>query len=181
MQQENQALSITVSNHKNQLETMCLRNCNGIHIWKLESFQEKLTAMINNPTKMFYSSGFYTNPNGYKFCARINISSNNSDYLSLVLHIMKSENDDALDWPFVGKMCFTLVHPQDSKKNICETTSSISNVEAFRKSTCNFNLRGYGYMEFVRICDISNFLQNDSLIFRIEVCANNLRDKLKDS
>jgi len=154
---------------------MCLRNCNGVYIWRLKSFQEKLTAMINDPLKMFYSPGFYTNLNGYKICARINISSKNSDYLSLLLHIMKSENDDALDWPFNGTMCFILVHPQDSKKNIREMTLSRPNLEAFRKPTCNLNKRSFGYMEFVRVCDISNFLQNDSLIFRIEVCANNLR------
>lgn len=175
LEQENRELSITVSNQKNQLATMCLRNCNGVYIWRLKSFQEKLTAMINDPLKMFYSPGFYTSPNGYKICARINISSKDSDYLSLLLHIMKSENDDALDWPFNGTMCFILVHPQDSEKNIREMTSSRPDLEAFRKPTCELNKRSFGYTEFVRVCDISNFLQNDSLIFRIEVHTNNLR------
>ncbi|XP_011266117.1 TNF receptor-associated factor 6-A isoform X2 [Camponotus floridanus] len=182
LQQENQALSIMVSNQKNKLETMCLRNCNGICIWRLDSFQEKLTAMLNDPlTKMFYSPDFYTNPNGYKICARLNIFSQNSDYLSLVLHFMKSENDDALDWPFDGKMYFILVHPQDSKKNICETAKSVPNVEAFRKPTCDRNKRSYGFQEFVRVCDVFNFLQNNSLIFRIEVCAKLHNDSDKDS
>lgn len=175
MEQENRELSITVSNQKNQLATICLRNCNGVYIWRLKSFQEKLTAMINDPLKMFYSPGFYTSPNGYKICARINISSKNSDYLSLLLHIMKSENDDALDWPFNGTMCFILVHPQNSEKNIREMTLSKPDLEAFRKPTCELNKRSFGYTEFVQVCDIDNFLQNDSLIFRIEVCVNNLR------
>lgn len=174
LEQENRELSITVSNQKNQLAIMYLRNCNGIYIWRLQSFQEKLTAMINDPLKMFYSPGFYTSSNGYKICARINISSKDSNYLSLLLHIMKSENDDGLDWPFNGTMHFVLVHPQDSEKNICEITSSRPDLEAFRKPTCELNKRSFGYTEFVRICDISNFLQNNSLIFRIEVRAHNL-------
>ncbi|XP_050465307.1 TNF receptor-associated factor 6 isoform X1 [Cataglyphis hispanica] len=174
LEQENRELSITVSNQKNQLAIMCLRNCNGVYIWKLQSFQEKLAAMINDPLKMFYSPGFYTSSNGYKICARINISSKDSNYLSLLLHIMKSENDDGLDWPFNGTMHFVLVHPQDSEKNIREITSSRPDLEAFRKPTCELNKRSFGYTEFVRICDISNFLQNNNLIFRIEVRAHNL-------
>jgi len=169
LEQENRELSITVSNQKNQLAAMCLRNCNGIYIWRVKSFQEKLDAMINDPLKMFYSPGFYTNPNGYKICARINISSRDSEYLSFVLHIMKSENDDALDWPFNGTMFFVLVHPQDSEKNICEMTSSRPNLEAFRKPICELNKRSFGYTEFIRVRDITDFLHHDTLIFRIEV------------
>lgn len=172
MEQENRELSITVSNQKNQLAAMCLRNCNGVYIWRLKSFQEKLTAMINDPLKMFYSPGFYTSPNGYKVCARINVSSKDSDYLSLLLHIMKSENDDALDWPFNGTMYFVLVHPQDSKKNIRGVTSSKPDLEAFRKPICELNRRSFGYTEFVLISDVTDFLQHDNLIFRIEVRAH---------
>ncbi|XP_012229059.1 TNF receptor-associated factor 6 [Linepithema humile] len=172
LEQENRELSITVSNQKNQLAAMCLRNCNGVYIWRLKSFQEKLVAMIKEPLKMFYSPGFYTSPNGYKICARINVSSKDSDHLSLLLHIMKSENDDALDWPFNGTMYFVLVHPQDSEKNIRTVTSSKPDLEAFRKPTCELNRRSFGYTEFVRICDVTDFLQHNSLIFRIEVCAH---------
>lgn len=169
MEQENRELSITVSNQKNQLAAMYLRNCNGVYIWRLKSFQEKFEAMTNDPLKMFYSPGFYTSPNGYKICARINISSKDPDYLSFVLHVMKSENDDALDWPFNGTMFFALVHPQDSEKTICEITSSRPDLEAFRKPTCELNKRSFGYTEFIRLRDITDFLQYDTLIFRIEV------------
>lgn len=187
LEQENRELSIMVSNQRKQLtalqtsvcfnrEEMYLQNCNGIYIWRLKSFQEKLTAMISDPLKMFYSPGFYTGSNGYKICARINISSRDSDYLSVLLHIMKSENDDALDWPFNGTMQFILVHPRDSEKNIREVTSSRPDLEAFRRPTHELNKRSFGYTEFVRICDIMDFLQRDDLIFRIEVHAF---DKLK--
>jgi len=179
LEQENRELSIAMSNQKNQLAAMCLRNCNGVYIWKLTSFREKLTTMINDPLKMFYSPGFYTSPNGYKICARINISSKDSDYLSLVLHIMKSENDDTLDWPFKGAMYFILIHPQSSEKNIREITWSMPDVEAFRKPIYELNKRSFGYTEFVRVCDITDFLQEDSLIFRIEVRASSIFDTFK--
>lgn len=148
---------------------MFLRSCNGVYIWRLHDFHEKLETMINDPLKMFYSPGFYTNPNGYKICARINISPKDSEFLSLLLHIMKSENDDGLDWPFNGTMYFILVHPYDSEKDIREITSSRPDLEAFRKPVCELNKRSFGYTEFVKITNLSDFLKNDCLIFRIEV------------
>ncbi|XP_076651724.1 TNF receptor-associated factor 6 isoform X2 [Halictus rubicundus] len=181
LEQQNRELSITVSNQKTQLTTlqtsfrfnqeeMFLRSCNGVYIWRLHSFRDKLESMMNDPLKMFYySPGFYTSPNGYKICARINISSKDSEFLSLLLHIMKSENDDGLDWPFNGIMHFILVHPNDYEKDIREITSSRPDLEAFRKPVCELNKRSFGYTEYVRIRDLTDFLQNDCLIFRIEV------------
>lgn len=180
LEQQNRELSITVSNQKTQLTTLqtslrfnqeevFLRSCNGVYIWRLHSFQEKLHSMMNDPLKMFYSPGFYTSLHGYKICARINVSSKDPEFLSLLLHIMKSENDDGLDWPFHGTMCFILVHPHDWEKDIREITSSRPNLEAFRKPVCELNKRSFGYTEFVRIRDLPDFVQNDSLIFRIEV------------
>ncbi|KOC69259.1 TNF receptor-associated factor 6 [Habropoda laboriosa] len=180
LEQQNRELSIAVSNQKTQLTTlqtslqfnqdeMFLRSCNGVYIWRLQSFHEKLESMMNDSLKMFYSPGFYTSPNGYKICARINVSSKDPEYLSLLLHIMKSENDDGLDWPFNGTMYFILVHPHDWKKDIREITSSRPDLEAFRKPVCELNKRSFGYTELVRIQDLPDFLQNDCLIFRIEV------------
>ncbi|XP_012350063.1 TNF receptor-associated factor 6-B [Apis florea] len=182
LEQQNRELSITVSNQKTQLTTlqtslrfnqeeMFLRSCNGVYIWRLHSFHEKLESMMNDSLKMFYSPGFYTSPNGYKICARINVSSKDSEFLSLLLHIMKSENDDGLDWPFNGTMYFVLVHPLNSERDIREITSSRPDLEAFRKPICELNKRSFGYTEFVRIRDLLDFLQNDCLTFRIEVCV----------
>lgn len=180
LEQQNKELTITVSNQKTKLTTlqtslrfnqeeMYLRNCNGIYIWKLNDFKEKLVSMTNDPLKMFYSPGFYTNLNGYKMCARINVSSKDPEFLSLLLHIMKSENDDGLDWPFNGTMYFVLVHPYNREKDIREITSSRPDLEAFRKPVCELNKRSFGYTEFVRIRDLPDFLQNDCLTFRVEV------------
>lgn len=180
LEQQNRELSITIANQENQLtalqtslrfhqEEIFLRSCNGVYIWRLHSFQEKLSSMRNDSLKMFYSPGFYTAPCGYKICVRINVSPKDPEFLSLLLHMMKSENDDGLDWPFNGMIFFTLVHPHSPEKNIREMAASRPDLEAFRKPVWELNKRSFGYTEFVRIHDLTHFLQNDSLVFRIEV------------
>lgn len=180
LEQQNRELTISASNHQTQLSTlhtsvrynneeMISRYCNGLYIWKLGSFGEKLAAMTNDSLKMFYSPGFYTSPNGYKICARINVSSKDPRYLSLLIHLMHSENDDALDWPFNGSITFVLVHPTNSANNIRETTFSKPELEAFRKPTCELNKRSFGYTEFVLIEDLVKFLRQDTLILRVKV------------
>lgn len=180
LEQQNRELTISLSNQQNQVSTlrtslryndeeMILRYCNGFYIWKLVSFKEKLVTMTTDSLKMFYSPGFYTSPNGYKICARINVSSKDPRYLSLLIHMMRSENDDALDWPFNGLISFVLVHPAESDNNIREITSSKPELEAFKKPTCELNKRSFGYTEFVLIKDLAEFLWDDNLILRIEV------------
>lgn len=180
LEQQNRELSITVANQQTKLTTLqtsirfnndetILRNCNGVYIWRLNAFGEKLAEMSANPLRMFYSPGFYTSPNGYRFCARINVSSKDPAFLSILLHMMQTDNDDALDWPFDGTMYFVLVHPRDAEKSIRERTTSRPNFEAFRKPTCEINKRSFGYTEFVKIVELTEFIRDDCLIFRIEV------------
>lgn len=187
MEQQNRELSITVENQNSTIialqaldrfndQELASRHCYGMYVWKLDSFTERLNDMIIEPSKMIYSPGFYTNPNGYKMCARINISSKNSHYLSIVLHVMKSDNDEALDWPFVGSILFILVHPDNSEKSIREKTLSQPGLEAFQKPLTRYNKRSFGYTEFVQINELKNFIRDNCLIFRIEI--NNRSDSM---
>ncbi|KAF7992002.1 hypothetical protein HCN44_010822 [Aphidius gifuensis] len=181
LEQQNRQLSINFENINKKLLTLqtsirfnddelSSRYCNGHYIWRLNNFNDKLKDMIAGPLNMFYSPGFYTEPNGYKLCARINISKKDSNYLSVVLHMMQSFNDDALEWPFDGVLVFTLVHPNDYDKSIREETMSQKDLEAFQKPSGDLNKRSFGYTEFVSINELNNFIRNDDcLIFTIQV------------
>lgn len=51
------------------------RNCDGVLVWRLEQFHSKINSMSNNPNVLLYSTGVFTSTHGYKFCARLNVSS----------------------------------------------------------------------------------------------------------
>lgn len=55
--------------------------CDGVLVWQLDQFHNQIDLMSNNPNILLYSTEAYTSPHGYKFCARLNISSKVSVFL----------------------------------------------------------------------------------------------------
>lgn len=79
LEQRNREQDIQLENMKRQLfanigqvsQDLALRYCGGTYLWTVTQISDKLMAMAAAPTRcMFYSPGFYTAPNGYryKFC-----------------------------------------------------------------------------------------------------------------
>lgn len=63
------------------------KNCDGVLVWRVEQFHSKINSMSCNPNVLLYSpEGCYTSPHGYKFCARLNISSKVSGSLNRTIH-----------------------------------------------------------------------------------------------
>jgi len=144
-----------------------LRFCNGTHIWAVRDMTLKLRSMASDHTIMYYSDGFYTSYSGYKFCARLNISPNNGSYLSLLIHLMKGENDHALLWPFSGRITFTIVHPLESEQSMHEVMCSPPGLEAFKRPTKTISTRGFGYTEMISISDLTSrgFINEDDIVY----------------
>lgn len=84
----------------------------GVIVWELHQFRSKMDLMLDDPNFRFYSNATYTSPHGYKFCARMNIPPKSRECFSLHVHMMQSENDFHLDWPFQGRIKISMVHPR---------------------------------------------------------------------
>jgi TNF receptor-associated factor 6 len=147
----------------------------GHYVWKVSEISKQLKSMEGaSPTlKVLYSPGFYTSPFGYKFCARLNVSPGNGQFLSLLVHLMKGDYDMALDWPFAGIISLMAVN-QNGRRHLAETMEARSELAAFQRPARDINPRGFGYSEFIRVQDLTTlgFLKDDMLIIRIQVRAN---------
>lgn len=99
------------------------------------------------------------------------LSMHNPNYLSLLIHLKQGTFDIALEWPFSGRITFTLVHPKDPELTIKETMMSRPELEAFKQPTHDLSPRGFGYSEFVLVSDImtKGFLECDSILIKISV------------
>nr|CAH7731286.1 unnamed protein product [Callosobruchus chinensis] len=104
-------MSEQISSYNLSMTKLHQRYCDGCYLWHCTDFKSKLNIMRENPHVMYYSPGFYTSPNGYKLCVRINLSPKDNNYLAILIHVMKTEHDLALEWPFSGRLSITLIHP----------------------------------------------------------------------
>jgi TNF receptor-associated factor 6 len=163
-QQREQAIKIE------KLQAMQSRSF-GTLVWKIEDFKKKLDQMQSNSNVMFYSSEAYTSPNGYKFCARINLSQKNKDCLSCHVHLMKSENDYHLSWPFCGKIKISMINPKDSSLSQDDTLMSKPEILAFHRPREERSPRGFGFVDYAIISDITKrgFTDNDCLVIKIQM------------
>jgi TNF receptor-associated factor 6 len=143
---------------------------NGTLVWRIEDFKRKCEMMQANNQVLFYSSEAYTEPNGYKFCARINLSTKVKDCLSFHIHLMRSENDYHLSWPFIGRIKISMINndPNNSQHDILMSKPEIL---AFHRPREDISPRGFGFMEYAQISDIirRNFIVDDCLTIKIQM------------
>jgi TNF receptor-associated factor 6 len=182
LEQRNREQDIQLENMKRQftnvdrvVNELALRYCNGTYLWTVTQVSSKLTAMAANPMRcMYYSPGFYTAPNGYRFCARLNLSPNDRTHIALHIHLMRTDHDDSLLWPFTGRITFMLVNPKDSSQHVCDTMMSRPELGAFKRPMRDMNPRGFGYTEFVSVHDLSvqGFVTpNDSILIKLHIVS----------
>lgn len=142
----------------------------GTLVWKVEDFKRKVETMQTNSQMMFYSSECFTESNGYKFCARINLSQKMKDCLSFHIHLMKSENDFHLSWPFIGRIKISMINKEPSHSQH-DVLMSKPEILAFHRPREEISPRGFGFMEYALISDIvkRGFIDNDCLTIKIQM------------
>ena len=62
---------------------------------------------------IFYSSPFYTHQHGYKMCLRVHANGfrdGKDTHYSVFVQLLAGDNDDQLQWPFVGDIVLELVN-----------------------------------------------------------------------
>ncbi|XP_050342040.1 TNF receptor-associated factor 4 [Nymphalis io] len=182
LEQRNREQDIVIANMSKQLSAfavakmkqnndMLLRYCMGNYIWKIDNFKTRLDAMLKDNFKMLYSPGFYTSPNGYRFCVRLNISPQNPHCFALHVHLMKTEYDHCLEWPFNGRITFAMINQYDPDMTQRDTMMSNSNLIAFKRPTAEICVRGFGYTEYAVVSDVirNGFVKDDMLIIRVNI------------
>ena len=77
----------------------------------------------------WYSPHFYTHPNGYKMCLRVDANgsaSGQGTHLSLFVYLLQGEFDDQLKWPFQGNITIKLKNQEEDRDHVIETLYSIN-------------------------------------------------------
>jgi MATH domain. len=109
-----------------------------------------------------------------RFCTRVNISREDAQYLSLFIHLVQGENDDILDWPFVGRIRFTALNTS-SEFSITDEIQSDKNFDSFKRPVNFFlNKKAFGFNNFIRVADVLDpgrgfLMEDDTFVIKTQV------------
>ena len=129
---------------------------------------------------IFYSPLFYTHQHGYKMCLRIHangISDAKDTHCSVFVQLLAGDNDEQLQWPFVGDIVLELVNWRKDKGHH-SMTLPIGVVSGFDKVAEGIVGNSFGFGKFISHSSLphnhstnTEFLRNDSLYLRVKEVA----------
>ena len=155
-----------------ETEDIIARQCHGTYIWRIKEVKKNIASAKNGLATALHSPGFYTSPFGYKICIRINlngIEKGFNKHLSLFIHFMKGDYDDAIPWPFRGKIILSIIDQSDPMTSTyTESLDANPEFAAFQKPTSQRNNKGFGYIEFAPLSVLDNckYVKNDILFVK---------------
>ena len=94
-------------------------------------------------------------------------------HLSVFIYIMLGEFDAELEWPYRGTILIQLLNWENTK-NIFIRLLSFSNApeaSAKRVTEGDRNAIGWGYAQFIANEELTKFIKNDSLHFKVSCSA----------
>ena len=164
---------------------------------KTPSWQESLTTnqsvdeftltefskhkQLNN---QYYSPPFYTHPQGYKLCLRVDAYGNGDGegtHVSIFTALMRGEHDQHLQWPFTGDIIFELLNWREDKEHQNKTLS-IDSSSGYVRVTQGMYGASRGYQQFISHSSLpynpitnTEYLQDDCLRLRVSVTKINTR------
>ena len=124
----------------------------------------------NQSSAPWFSPPFYRN--GYKLCLEVSTDKGTGTHLSVLVHLMRGEFDDQLQWPFEGDITIQLLNQRGEDDHLDHTihfTDKIPDSYARRVVNQDKADLGYGRMKFVSHRELkSRYIKNDRLRFQVK-------------
>lgn len=160
-------LQKAITTLKERTDTLPARDFVTFKLVKYESNRRR------NKTVM--SPSFYTSPNGYKLSLKIYPNGHGEavlgSHVSVYMHILEGEYDQALNWPLVGSITIELLNQLTDKSHHTKTLRL-----RWQDNARAADDKGWGYTSFLSLSALARdevgvvqFLRGDCLYFRISV------------
>ncbi|CAF3154047.1 unnamed protein product [Rotaria sp. Silwood2] len=147
----------------------------GIFVWKITNFQEKMMdAQLERQTSI-YSLPFFSSPTGYKMRARLYLNGDGSahgTHMSLFFELMRNLNNAILKFPFNYKIIFCLYDQSPAKRHIIHSFLPVISTNSFQGSELDMNIIS-GIPECFSLELIqreeNSYVRNDTMFIKIMV------------
>ena len=116
---------------------------------------------------VFYSSPFYSHPQGYKLC--LSCDANTGTHLSAVVHLMSGEYDDHLHWPCDCSIGVELVNWRNDRGHMLKWTNLVSSHADMVDSKSGWSqFISYASLTYMyNTCTNTRYLHDDCLRLRV--------------
>ncbi|XP_020896332.1 TNF receptor-associated factor 3 isoform X1 [Exaiptasia diaphana] len=134
--------NLAVADLEEQLNSVAVNSHNGILVWKVDQMARRHADATSGRQVSFYSPPFYTDPHGYKMCARIYLNGDGmgkGTHISLFFVIMRGEYDPLLKWPFRQKVTMMLLD-QDNEEHVIDAFRPDPSSSSFQKPRGAMNI-----------------------------------------
>ena len=139
---------------------------------KTRTFRFVHYSMKKEARTCFHSQSFYSSIDGYNMRIKVNPNGNGTGkgtHVSVFVHILEGDNDDNLEWPFIGSAKIELLNQLEDENHHFMTV--IFNQEKDAHVGSN-----QGYPKFIRHSKLphdpvnnTQYLKDDTLYFRASV------------
>ena len=176
----NVTLSLMKENQEKQKEVSVLKE--EIQKLRLTVGELPIDFKVNyaSEEEVVYSPSFYTHPDGYRMCIRVNPNGDGDGkgtHVSVFTYLMKGQFDDHLKWPFRGDITIQIVN-QDGDHDHVEKTipynDKTPDANAGRVTDNKVGASGWGKHKFLAHTDLgynaarkTRYLKDDIIIVRV--------------
>jgi len=151
-------------------------NYSGTLLWKIEDVSKHMSEAVDQSALSLYSPVFYTSRYGYRVRAQLflnGIGSYEGEFMSIYFHILPSDHDDVLTWPFSKKITFALLDlSEESNKSdhISYTLVPSPSSTNFKRPSEKMS-EGRGHNKFVLLEKLKSdqYVRNDCMFIKIRV------------
>lgn len=151
-------------------------NYTGSLLWKIKNVSEEIKKAVNKTQISLYSQPFYTSRYGYKLRAQLFLNGlgfHTGNFVSIYFHLLPSQHDNILKWPFSHKITFSLLEQTDdieSARNISYTLVPSPEEDNFKRPSHKMS-DGQGKNKFVSLEQLrkGEYIKNDCLFIKIRV------------
>ncbi|CAF3805905.1 unnamed protein product [Rotaria sp. Silwood1] len=152
----------------------------GILVWKITNFQEKMLDAQSKRQISIDSPLFYSSPTGYKMRARLYLNGYGNahcTHMSAFFVLMRGLNDPILKFPFTYKVVFCLYDQSFAKQHIIDSFRPDIGVSGFQRPRLDMNIVS-GISKFVPLTKIqqenSPYIRDDTMFIKIMLDFNDI-------
>uniref|UniRef100_A0A3B3STW3 TNF receptor-associated factor n=1 Tax=Paramormyrops kingsleyae TaxID=1676925 RepID=A0A3B3STW3_9TELE len=170
---------------RREVEEMSAGRC-GAFLWKVADYTRQFQEARRHSNSECLSPTFCSHRYGYRLQASAFLDGNGSgegSFLSLYIRVLPGEYDNLLEWPFPGRVTFSLLDQSDPSfskpQHIIETFNPDPSWKNFQRPragrpTCDptdESALGFGYPKFISHEEIRkrNYIRDDAIFLKVSV------------